>query len=113
MGRLDLGMVKADRKAAYKQLPIDAADHALTVIALRFPKDNKRYGFVTRTLAFGAAAAVFRYNVFSRSASALANRVFGIPTVLFFDDFAALVRLGLVGKALGVSSRFCQLLESG
>ena len=108
-GKAGTGMVKADHEAAYKQLPIDPADQALTIIALRCPPDNKRYGFVTRTLVSGAAAAVLRYNVFSRAASALVCRVFGIPMVCFFDDFAALVRLGLVGKALEVFSRFCQL----
>ena len=111
--KLELGMVKADHEAAYKQLPIDPADQALTIIALRCPKANKWYGIVTRTLVFGAVAAVLRYNVFSRSASALVFRVLGIPTVCFFDDFSALVRLGLVDKAPEVFSRICQLFGIG
>ena len=108
-GKRELGAIKEDREAAYKQLPIGPDDQSLTIIALRCPKDNERYGFVTRTRVFGAVASVLHYDVFPRSVSALVCRVFGIPTVCFFDDFAALAKLGLVGKALDVFSRFCHL----
>ena len=86
-GKLELGMVKADHEAAYKQLPIDPDDQALTIIALRCPTDNKWYGFVTRTLVFGVVAAVLRYNVFPRAVSCGICRVFGIPTGCFLTIF--------------------------
>ena len=49
----DWVMFKADRKAAYKQLPIDPADQASAIVAPRHPMGGKWYGFVTRALIFG------------------------------------------------------------
>lgn len=58
----------------------------------------------------GSIAEALRYNVFSRLATALFNRLFGIPSVCFFDDFAALVPRRLATKARAVFSRLCELL---
>ena len=68
------------------------------------------FGFVSRTLVLGAAAAVLRYNVFSRLLTSLVNRMFGIPPICFFDDFAALISRLLGSKAIQVCSFFCFLL---
>ena len=108
-GKFELGMLKADREAAYKQLPINPADLPCAVIVRRRPTSGLRFGFPTRTLIFGDVAAVLHYNVFSRLITTVVNRVFGIPTVFYFDDFAALVWLGLVKPALELFSRFCLL----
>ena len=108
--KLDWGLFKADHEAAYKQLPISPDDQECAIIALRHPSSGRWYGFVTRTLVFGAVAAVLRYNVFSRAIAALVNRIFGIPMVCYFDDFAALTQLILGEKALAIFSGFCEAL---
>ena len=59
---------------------------------------------------FGASAAVLHYNVFPRLVTALINRLFGIPLLCFFDDFAALVPQILRTKALQAFATFCSLL---
>ena len=106
-------MMKADREAAYKKLPIDPSDQPFVEIALRRPSDGKWSGFTTRTLVFGAVAAVLHYNFFPRAITAVINRAFGVPMVFFFDDFAALVQLIMVDKALEVFSKFLQLVGIG
>ena len=83
----DWVMFKADRKAAYIQLPIDSDDQNAAIIALLRPAENRWYGFVTRTLIFGSVADVIRYNVSPRILDVLANRYFGIPMVRYFDVF--------------------------
>ena len=101
---------KADREAAYKQLPLEFSHSKLAVIALRSPQDKRRYGFFSRTMVFGAIAAVLHYNAFSRLVTELASKILGIPVVCFFDDFGALIRVPLGRKALEIFSKFCQLL---
>ena len=106
----DWALIKADHEAAYKQLPLRPEDQFRAVIALRCPVTGKWFGFVSRTLMFGATAAVLHYNVFSRLITALVNRVLGIPLICFFDDFAALVPRLLSNKAMAVFSRFCEIM---
>lgn len=77
------GLLKADHEEAYKQLPIDPADQRNAIIALRHPKSGKWFGFITRTLIFGAVAAVLHYNVFSRLWTAVINKARGIPMICF------------------------------
>ena len=106
----DWALFKADHEAAYKQLPLRPQDQAYAIIALKHPTDGRWFGFVSRTLVFGATAAVSHYNVFSRLITALVNRLFGIPLICFFGDFAALIPRMLARKAMAVFSRFCDLL---
>lgn len=106
----DWVMFRADRKASYKQLIIDPADQATAIIALKHPGANRRYGFVTRTLIFGAAAAVLRYNVISRLLVALVIRYMGIALVCYFDDFAATIRPTLGQEPLDAFALFCSLM---
>ena len=103
-------LLKADHVAAYKQLPLVPAGQAEAIIALRRPKSGKWYGFVSRALMFGDTAAVLHYSVFSRLVTALVNRLFGIPLICFFDDFAALIHRLLGSNALQVSTSFRSLL---
>ena len=79
----DWSLFKADHEDAYKKLPLCPRDQALAVIAHRRPKSGKWFGFVSRTLVFGAAAAVIRYNGFSRLVTAFVNRMLGIPLICF------------------------------
>ena len=102
--------MKADHEAAYKQLPLDWDQAKLAVVALRSPEDGRWYGFFSRTLLFGAVAAVIHYNVFSRIISELVCRIFGIPMVSYFDDFGAMLPKQLAQQGLQTFTRWCELL---
>ena len=65
---------------------------------------------MSRAVVFGAIAVVLHYNVFSRIVAELASEILGIPIVCFFGDFGALIPGPLGRKALGISTRFRQLL---
>ena len=75
----DLDFFKADHEADYKQLPMDVAHSKLAAIALRSPLDNRRYGFVIRTMVFGDVDDVLHYNVFPRLISEIPTHLFGTP----------------------------------
>ena len=101
---------KADHEAAYKQLPLAPSHAKLAIIALKNPTDGRWYGFLSRTMVFGAIAAVLHYNVFSRLIAELFTRLFGIPLLNFFDDFGATTPEELVKPALDVFAKFCHKL---
>ena len=103
--------MKAAHEAAYNQLPLREEHSRPESVTLRNPADGCRHSFRSRTLLFGAVAAVLRYNVFSRISDALFARLFGIPVLSFFDDFGALVPSPLSQKALGARTAFCKLLR--
>ena len=86
---IDWSLFKAYHEAAYKQLPLEPIDQARAVIAIRRPGSGKWFGLVSRTLVFGATAAVLRYNVFARLVTTLANRPMGSR----LSDFSAISRL--------------------
>ena len=106
----DWVLFKADHESAYKQLPIRPSDMKASIIALRHPSSGKWFGFVTRTLIFGSIAAVLHYNVFSRILAELTIRCLGLPLVIYFDDFAAIIRAQLGPDALRIFTRFCSAL---
>ena len=106
----DWSLFKADHESAYKQLPIRPADMKTAIIALKHPSSGKWFGFVTRTLIFGSIAAVLHYNVFSRILAELSIRCLGLPLVIYFDDFAAIIRAQLGEEALRIFTRFCSVL---
>ena len=89
----DWALFKADREAAYKQIPIDPRDQPLAIVALRDPKSGKRCGFPSHTMVFGATASALQYNAFSRLIAALANRLLGIPSYPFSMTSHPLFRL--------------------
>ena len=70
---------KADREASYKQLPLNEGHSKLAVIALWRPAGGRRYGFFSRTMMFGAVAAVVRYSLFAMLLTELASKRLGIP----------------------------------
>ena len=109
----DWVMFKADHKADYKQLPIDPADQASAIVALRHPMGGKWYGFVSRTLISGSVAAVLRYNVISRILTALVNRYLFLPLVGNFDDFAAIIPAALGRPVMNAVARFARALCFG
>ena len=89
----DLAFFKADHEAAYKQLPLGYSHANLAVIAPRSPVDDQWYGFVSRTLMFGAVSTVLHCNVLSRILSELVSQLLGIPLLCFFDDFGTVIPL--------------------
>ena len=107
---MDWALFKADREAAYKQLPLDPADQSYSIIALRNPDTGKWHGFRPRALTFGSGVDVLHYNVPPRLVTAISNRMFGIPSICFFGDFAALTPRLLATNGLSVFSRFCSWL---
>ena len=106
----DWAFFKADHEAAYKQLPLDYCHSKLSVIALRPPHDHRWYGFISRTMMFGAIAAVLHYNVFSRILSEVVSKLFGIPLLCFFDDFGSIIPAEIAKQALNVFTSFCSKL---
>ena len=105
----DLAIGKGDASGAYKTLPIDPADALSASVTLQGP-DKKWYGFISRSHIFGPAAAVVHYNTFSRLLVSLFVRLFGIPTIGYFDDFGFMVFETVSAKALGAFKEFCALL---
>ena len=104
------GFFKADREAAYKQLPLRPEHTKLAFVALRDPITSGWMAFPPKALLFGAASAFLRYNCFSRLLAVLANRIFGIPLIGYFDDFGALVPANVGRHALRTFERFCNSL---
>ena len=106
----DWHLFKADHEAAYKQLPLEWEHSSLAVISLRSPTDHCWYGFMSRTLMYGAIAAVLHYIVFSRIIAELMCRVMGIPMISYFDDFGALLPAEIARKGLQTFTQLRQLL---
>ena len=99
---------KSDDEAVYKQIPIEADRAILAVAASLSPVDNRRYGFISRTIVFGAVSAVLHYNVFPRHISEIFTRLFGPPPhPVFFDDFGDISPLEVSEAALRTSALFC------
>ena len=89
---------------------MDASHSKLAVIALKSPKDNRRYGFVSRAMVCGDVAAVFHYNVSPRLISELSAQLFGIPLLVFFDDFGAKGPAEITDATLNTFILFCPKL---
>ena len=109
--RCQWSFFKADHEAAYKQLPLRPEHGNLTLVALRNPTSGKWVAFPPKALLFGAEAAVLHYNCFSRLASVIFNKIFGIPLLAYFDDFGALVPKRLCEKDLHTFEIFCDTLS--
>ena len=105
MGRV-WSFFKADHEADYKQLPMGASHSSLAVIPLMSPRGNPRYGFIIRAMMFGAVAALLRYNVFPRLISELSTQIFGVPLLVFFDDFGPIAPAEIADSALGTFALF-------
>ena len=96
----------ADHSAGYKNLPLDPGQANTCVVTLRRPTDGRWYGFSPWTLLFGATAAVLRYNGFSRIVAVLANILFGLPLVNYFDDFGCILPASISDEGLSTFKRF-------
>ena len=101
---------KADHEEAYKQLSMAPGHANLALIALRNPTSGQWMAFPPKALVSGAVSAVLHYNSFSRLISAIFNKIFGIPSLAYFDDFGALVPAVLCDRALATFEGFCETL---
>ena len=75
-----------DLKSAYKQLAIHPAEQKRSVISVKNPETGEVFGFVSRTLPFGAAAAVLAFNRVARLIWRILIEA-GILCANYFDDF--------------------------
>ena len=105
----ELPFSKSDHAAAYKNMPLGPDSAKLFLVTLRNPTDSKRCGFWSRTLLFGAVAAVLRYNCFPRIIAVLANRLFGLPMVNYFDDLGCLILSQISRAGLNTFRKFCRI----
>ena len=77
---------EAGHEAAYKNPP--HPDRAkLFAVSLRTPTDNRRCGFLQRTLLSGDAADVFHNNIPPWIFAVIMIIFFGFPVVIYFDDY--------------------------
>ena len=106
-GCRDWRFFKANREAAYKQLPMGGDHAALAAISLRLPTKNARYGFLGGTLMFGAVSAVLRYNLFARLLCELFSQRFGGPINSYLYDFGALVPADMTTETRRTFTHFC------
>ena len=109
-GDRDRHFSKADYEEAYKQLPLEWGHAKLSAIAIRDPVDKRWYGFLSRTLVFGAVSAVLHYNVSPRILSEISTKIFGIPLRCYFDDFGDIAPASLSETALQTFTLFCPKL---
>ena len=107
---VDWAFFKADHEAAYKNWPLSPDQANRCIAALRSPSDGLWYGFLHRTLLFGAAAAVLHYNCFSRIVAVLANLIFGLPLINYFGDFGCFITDFLSAPVVKVFTSFCRVL---
>ena len=75
-----------DLKSAYKQLALNDLEARKSVICLKCPDDGRVYGFVCKTLPFGAVASVLHFNRFARFLKAVFLRC-GVVACNYFDDY--------------------------
>ena len=64
---------------------------------------------MSRTIMFGKIDAFLLYNIFSRIIDEMVCRLFGIPTIRYFDDFGALFPAGLARHGVETYAKWCEL----
>ena len=79
-----------DLSNAYKQVPVNPRDKALSIIAVQDPDSMTVKLFRAMSLMFGETSAVYAFLRISRALSTLATRLFDLVVVEFFDDFTQL-----------------------
>jgi hypothetical protein len=100
----------ADLENAYKQLAVNPAHAALSVIAAQDPADGKVKLFRALSLMFGETAAVYGFLRVSRALAAIASNLFGLLVVEFFDDFTQIEAARLCASAQSSIESFLKLL---
>ena len=97
-----------DLKAAYKQLPLAEKDEKFAVICIKNPKDGKTYGYVCKTLPFGAVGSVLHFNRFARFVKKVLLEL-KIMATNYFDDYP-LVSLQALAKNTEQTVRYVMKL---
>ena len=87
---------KGDHRDAYKQLPLKPHHAAFCTVVAKNPQGGGVALFYPKVLLFGPSLAVTAYNAVSRLVSFLYAKIFGLPCIAFFDDFA-----GVAPESLG------------
>ena len=93
--RPKLALREGRPQSAYKNLPLRESDQQYLPIVIRCAGNEKFYAIPPNTQLFGSTGSVLRYNAFSRLIVTIFARVFGIPTIGYYDDFGLLVPAGL------------------
>ena len=106
----DWEFFKAGHQDSYKNLPINPDQAPLCIVALRFPTDGEWCGFFPLTLLFGAAAAVMRYNCFSRIIAVISCSFFRLPALNYFDDLGCTLPDSISTPGQKVCPTFCWLV---
>ena len=57
-----MGLFYGGSRSGIKEFPLRRDGAQFCIVALRSPTDDKWYGFAPRTMLYGAAADVLRYN---------------------------------------------------
>ena len=101
---------KVGHAAAYKNLPIRPSDRQYANVVVKNPKGSKWYAFAPATQLFGSTASVLHYNVFPRLFVKIINRVFGTPTIGYYDDYGFYIPTDLGNEGFALIKRVCALL---
>ena len=105
-----MAIFTADHSAAYGDLPLNPPQEDAFVVTLRRPSDGEWRGFFPLTLLFWATAAVLHYDGFSRIVAILADILFGLPAVNYFDDFGRLLHSSLFEGGVSTFMQFFGLI---
>eukprot|EP00435_Cladocopium_sp_Y103_P073695 s366_g44.t1 len=98
-GNCELKVTALDLKSAYKQLPLHEADVPKAVVTIWDPECNQTRYFTMRTLPFGAAASVLRFNRISKLLWALGCKL-GLIWASYYDDYPMLCPAMLESSSL-------------
>ena len=98
-----------DLKSAYKQLALNDLEARKSVICLKCPDDGQVYGFVCKTLPFGAVASVLHFNHFARFLKAVFLKC-GVVACNYFDDYPVVELSPLSDNTEGTLKAITKLL---
>ena len=99
-----------DLESAYKQLLVRKANLWAAVLKIHNTDTGRDELYVSEVLPFGASAAVFGFNRFSRALRKIGTRLFHLIWTNFLDDFPQ-VDLVCMGQAsMGAAERMLELL---
>ena len=98
-----------DLKSAYKQLALNDLEARKSAICLKCPNDGRVYGFVCKTLPFGAVASVLHFNRFARFLKAVFLEC-GVVACNYFDDYPIVELSPLADNTEGTLKAITKLL---
>ena len=84
----------------HKQFPVIPEHRKVSIIVVRNPGDGRLYRACPNQLMFGSVRVVQHYNIISRISATLCVRVFRIPLVAYFDDYAETMKNWICKSAL-------------